>query len=65
MVETDVLFEMGRCSYIMMFILIVGLVTAVLAFLPCVLDACKDAKHRCSKCTKLLGTKQFICGWII
>ncbi|CAD8100938.1 unnamed protein product [Paramecium primaurelia] len=61
-VETDVLFEMGRCSYILMFILIVGIVTAVLAFLPCVLDGCKDAKHRCSKCTKLIGTKQFMCG---
>ncbi|CAD8185522.1 unnamed protein product [Paramecium octaurelia] len=61
-VETYIQFEMGRCSYLMMFILIVGIITAVLAFLPCVLDGCKDAKHRCSKCTKLIGTKQFMCG---
>ncbi|CAD8209269.1 unnamed protein product [Paramecium pentaurelia] len=61
-VETDILFEMGRCSYIIMIILIAFIITAALAILPCVLDGCKDAQHRCSKCTKLIGTKQFLCG---
>ncbi|CAK62764.1 unnamed protein product (macronuclear) [Paramecium tetraurelia] len=62
LVETDVLFEMGKCSYIVMFILLAFIITAVFAILPCVWDRCKDAQHRCSKCTKLIGTKQFLCG---
>ena len=57
MIETDVFFEMGRYSYLVMFILIAGIITAVIAFLPCVLDGCKDAIHRCPKCLKLIGTK--------
>ncbi|CAD8111780.1 unnamed protein product [Paramecium sonneborni] len=61
-IETDVFFEMGKCSYLVMFILIAGIITAVFAFLPCVLDGCKDAIHRCPKCLKLIGTKQFMCG---
>ncbi|CAD8212637.1 unnamed protein product [Paramecium octaurelia] len=62
LVETDVLFEMGKCSYIIMLILLAFIITAVFAILPCVWDRCKDAQHRCSKCTKLIGTKQFLCG---
>ncbi|CAK63873.1 unnamed protein product (macronuclear) [Paramecium tetraurelia] len=61
-VESDVQYEMGRCSYIVVIVLIAGIITAILAFLPCLLDNCKDAQHRCSKCTKLIGTKQFMCG---
>ncbi|CAD8122520.1 unnamed protein product [Paramecium sonneborni] len=61
-VESDVQYQMGRCSYIVMIILIIGIITALFAFLPCLLDNCKDAIHRCSKCTKLIGTKQFMCG---
>ncbi|CAK61730.1 unnamed protein product (macronuclear) [Paramecium tetraurelia] len=61
-VESNVQYEMGRCSYIVMIILIAGIITAILAFLPCLLDNCKDAKHKCSKCAQLIGTKKFICG---
>lgn len=61
-VKSDVYYEMGRGSYAVMIFLLVLLVTAFLAFLPCVLKECKDVKHRCPKCLKLLGTKEFLCG---
>lgn len=34
---------MGRGSYLLVILLIFGIVSIVIAFLPCVLDKCKDA----------------------
>ncbi|CAK89487.1 unnamed protein product (macronuclear) [Paramecium tetraurelia] len=61
-VDSDISYEMGKGSYVVIIILLALIITSFLAFLPCLLNNCKDVQHRCSKCTKLLGTKQFLFG---
>ncbi|KAJ3251237.1 hypothetical protein HK103_002566 [Boothiomyces macroporosus] len=36
------------------------LVCCCLAWVPCVIDTCKDTNHRCSNCGMLVGTKKMI-----
>ncbi|CAD8096210.1 unnamed protein product [Paramecium sonneborni] len=61
-VVSDIFYEMGKGSYVIIFILLALIITAFFTFIPCMLNRCKDAQHRCPKCTKLLGTKQFLYG---
>ncbi|CAD8181081.1 unnamed protein product [Paramecium pentaurelia] len=61
-VDSDISYEMGKGSYVIIFILLALIITCFFAFIPCLLNNCKDVQHRCSKCTKLLGTKQFLFG---
>ncbi|CAD8066592.1 unnamed protein product [Paramecium primaurelia] len=61
-VDSDISYELGKGSYVVIIILLALIITSFFAFLPCLLNNCKDVQHRCSKCTKLLGTKQFLFG---
>ncbi|CAD8096061.1 unnamed protein product [Paramecium sonneborni] len=61
-VDSDIAYEMGKGSYVAIVILLALIITSFFAFIPCLLNNCKDVQHRCSKCTKLLGTKQFLFG---